>query len=187
MGCHFLLQGIFLTQGSKPGLLHCRQTLYHMSHPGSRGRGHKAGNANCTQTLLQLDKRSQNKYPSVTRPWSWDEACPALQMAPSNPFTTPSQTGNPLHWLPVPYLFAQCLNFGSVTAPCGPICVFMGLLLLCESPFVAACSCNSSFSGVVFFSIRRPAVLVSYQSWYDIFLLTVYTKYFLIHIKFFDQ
>ena len=26
--CHFLLQGIFLTQGSNPGLLHCRQILY---------------------------------------------------------------------------------------------------------------------------------------------------------------
>ena len=24
VGCHFLLQGIFLTQGLKPGLLHCR-------------------------------------------------------------------------------------------------------------------------------------------------------------------
>ena len=27
VGCHFLLQGIFPTQGSNPGLLHCRQTL----------------------------------------------------------------------------------------------------------------------------------------------------------------
>ena len=27
VGCRFLLQGIFLTQGSKPGLPHCRQTL----------------------------------------------------------------------------------------------------------------------------------------------------------------
>ena len=27
MGCHFLLQGIFLTQGRSPGLLHYRQTL----------------------------------------------------------------------------------------------------------------------------------------------------------------
>ena len=27
IGCHFLLQGIFLTQGSNPGLLHSRQTL----------------------------------------------------------------------------------------------------------------------------------------------------------------
>ena len=32
MGCHFLLQGIFLTQGSNPGLLHCRQILYHLSY-----------------------------------------------------------------------------------------------------------------------------------------------------------
>ena len=31
----FLLQGIFLTQGSNPGLLHCRQILYHLSHQGS--------------------------------------------------------------------------------------------------------------------------------------------------------
>ena len=30
--CHSLLQGIFPTQGSHPGLLHCRQILYQMSH-----------------------------------------------------------------------------------------------------------------------------------------------------------
>ena len=35
VGCHFLLQGIFLTQGSNPGLPHCRQMLYHLSHLGS--------------------------------------------------------------------------------------------------------------------------------------------------------
>ena len=35
MGCHALLQGIFSTQGSNPGLLHCRQILYHLSHQGS--------------------------------------------------------------------------------------------------------------------------------------------------------
>ena len=38
MGCHFLLQGIFLTQGSNPGLPHCRQMLSHLSHQGSVGR-----------------------------------------------------------------------------------------------------------------------------------------------------
>ena len=32
---HSLLQGIFLTQGSNLGLLHCRQILYHLSHQGS--------------------------------------------------------------------------------------------------------------------------------------------------------
>ena len=30
VGCHFLLQGIFLTQGLILGLLHCGQTLYHL-------------------------------------------------------------------------------------------------------------------------------------------------------------
>ena len=33
-----LLQGIFLTQGSNPGFLHCRQILYHLSQQGSPKR-----------------------------------------------------------------------------------------------------------------------------------------------------
>ena len=32
--CHSFLQGIFLAQELKLGLLHCSQTLYHLSHPG---------------------------------------------------------------------------------------------------------------------------------------------------------
>ena len=35
MGCHFLLQGIFPTQELNPGLLHCRQIFYQLSHEGS--------------------------------------------------------------------------------------------------------------------------------------------------------
>ena len=34
-GLHFLLQGIFLTQGSNSGLSHCRQILYCLSHQES--------------------------------------------------------------------------------------------------------------------------------------------------------
>ena len=34
VGCHFLLQRIFPTQGLNPGLPDCRQTLYHLSHQG---------------------------------------------------------------------------------------------------------------------------------------------------------
>ena len=34
MDCHFLLQGIFPTEGSNLGLLHCRQILYCLSHQG---------------------------------------------------------------------------------------------------------------------------------------------------------
>ena len=37
VGCHALLQGIFLTQVSNAGLPHCRQILYHLSHQGSQG------------------------------------------------------------------------------------------------------------------------------------------------------
>ena len=35
VGCHALLQGIFPTQGSNPGLMHCRQILYLLSHQES--------------------------------------------------------------------------------------------------------------------------------------------------------
>ena len=34
-GCHALLQGIFPTQASNPGLSHCRWCLYHLSNQGS--------------------------------------------------------------------------------------------------------------------------------------------------------
>ena len=35
VGSHFLLLGIFLTQGSNPSLLYCRKILYHLSHQGN--------------------------------------------------------------------------------------------------------------------------------------------------------
>ena len=34
-GSHSFLQRIFPIQGSNPGLLHCRQIFYHLSHQGS--------------------------------------------------------------------------------------------------------------------------------------------------------
>ena len=35
VGCHFLLQGIFPTQGLNPGLRHCRLMLYRLNHQGN--------------------------------------------------------------------------------------------------------------------------------------------------------
>ena len=49
MGCHFLLQVISLTQGSNPGLPHCRQTLYRLSHQGRPERVTVLGN--CMRVL----------------------------------------------------------------------------------------------------------------------------------------
>ena len=39
VGSHSLLQGIFLTQGLNPGLLHCRRVLYRGSQREAHGRG----------------------------------------------------------------------------------------------------------------------------------------------------
>ena len=33
VGCHSLLRGIFLTQGSNPGILYCRRILSHQGSP----------------------------------------------------------------------------------------------------------------------------------------------------------
>ena len=66
VGCHFLLQGIFLTPGSNPGLLHCRQTLYRLSHQGS-----PCGLAGKKSTYNAGDLGSiPGFYPWVTKiPW----------------------------------------------------------------------------------------------------------------------
>ena len=37
VGSRCLLQGLFPTQGSNAGLLHCRRILYQLSHKGNRG------------------------------------------------------------------------------------------------------------------------------------------------------
>ena len=54
VGCHSFLQGIFPAQGSNPGLLHCRQILYFLSHQGS------------TESLEVLIKHTNSKAPSLT-------------------------------------------------------------------------------------------------------------------------
>ena len=42
--CDFLLQGIFLTQGLNPGLLHRRQILYQLSHTHTHTHTHIKSN-----------------------------------------------------------------------------------------------------------------------------------------------
>ena len=77
VGCHVLLQGIFLTQGSNPGLLYCRQALYHLSYQRSPIRGATAKRSHCNEKpkhqnrksspyLLQLEKTCVLKWRSST-------------------------------------------------------------------------------------------------------------------------
>ena len=44
---HFLLQGIFLTQGSNPGIPHCRQILYQLSYCFPGGASGKEPTCQC--------------------------------------------------------------------------------------------------------------------------------------------
>ena len=61
VGCHYLLQGIFLAQGLNLGLLHCRQILYLLSHQGSP-----------TDTLLENRNEEEQRQQSFAKrpPWS---------------------------------------------------------------------------------------------------------------------
>ena len=65
VGFHFLLQGTFPTQGSNPGLLHCGQILYHLSHQGStlfpqKYITIKKNNNIVIEELILLDKLFKN-------------------------------------------------------------------------------------------------------------------------------
>ena len=52
VGCHFLLQEIFPIQRLNRGLLHRRQTLYHLSHQGSFHPWNEDSNSCPLQELL---------------------------------------------------------------------------------------------------------------------------------------
>ena len=63
-GCHFLLQGIFPTQGLNPRLLHYRWILYHLSHPGSHKLGKEIG--------TQVQEARKNDSPMLSRVLSFN-------------------------------------------------------------------------------------------------------------------
>ena len=58
VGCHALLQGIFPTQGSSPGLSHWRWILYDLSHQGS-------------PTILEWVAYPFSRRSSRPRNWTW--------------------------------------------------------------------------------------------------------------------
>ena len=78
VGCHFLLQGIFLTQGSNSGLLLFRQTLTHLSDQGSPTVPEMGLNQNqkggLTLTCGQV--MGTTLQGTVGCFWGWTRACP---------------------------------------------------------------------------------------------------------------
>ena len=61
VGCHSHFQGIFLTQGSNLGLLHCMLIIYHLSHQGSPKKHIKLNTFFDTQKSCTCNKLCQNK------------------------------------------------------------------------------------------------------------------------------
>ena len=54
MGSHSLLQGVFPVQGLNPGLLCCRQTLYHLSYREALPASSKEGGNATLNTLRHV-------------------------------------------------------------------------------------------------------------------------------------
>ena len=62
VGSLSLLQGIFPSQGSNPGLLHCRRILYQLSHKWSPLRPILYFSSLCTEVLHQKAVSSRNTF-----------------------------------------------------------------------------------------------------------------------------
>jgi len=56
VGSYFLLQGIFPTQGSNPGLLHYRHMLYQVSHQGGPRRSSKNRKVTLSEGKFTLER-----------------------------------------------------------------------------------------------------------------------------------
>ena len=79
MNCHSL-KGIFQTQGSNLGLLHCRQILYHLNHQGSPTEGplvHKA-----LPPYSPVEERDINRKITLRKIWSCTEESEGKQGIP---------------------------------------------------------------------------------------------------------
>ena len=101
VGCRALLQGIFPTQGSKLGLLHWRQILYHPPPNGS------------TPTLVPAGPAQAQATHSLTIA----RACPHElelpgKLSPNPPLSRGAQR---TQWTTPPGTLSQCLALGRVT------------------------------------------------------------------------
>ena len=71
MGCHFLLQGIFLTQGSNLGLPHCRQMLYRLCHQGSQPVNPAIPGTKAAGNDLIMPQKERRAFLPAVCGWCW--------------------------------------------------------------------------------------------------------------------
>ena len=67
MGCHFLLQGIFLTKGSNPGLPHCRQ---HQGSPRKSSLTRKEVPGYYSEQILSIEIVGAKQRITITKTFS---------------------------------------------------------------------------------------------------------------------
>ena len=80
VGCHFLLQGIFPTQGSNPCLSHCRQTLYHLRYQKAECQRIHAFELCCWRRLLRVLWTSRRSTQSVLKEINSDYSLEGLML-----------------------------------------------------------------------------------------------------------
>ena len=119
-GSHFLLQGIFPTQGSNPGPPHCRQIPYHLSHQGS---------------LWDIDKELNLDYNGGQNVcWIWTE----LGANAVEDFASKSLAMNSWHLWDAHHSFTEAFS------PPGKPCLCLSEF---SSPYLTSTSCiNISFT-----------------------------------------
>ena len=99
MGCHTLLQGVFPTQGSNQGPLHCRRILYHLSHQGSPIAHSDLAVSSClslTRAATQWDSDSLRFGLFLCQEPCWPQ--PGLQLT----LAVSDAHGLPIHCCPCP-------------------------------------------------------------------------------------
>ena len=97
VACYFLLQGIFPTQGSNPGLPHCRQTLCHLSHQGSPRRQVRwSGIPSSLRTFHNLLWSTVKGFPIVSETGDVFLEFPCFLHDPINPGNLISSSSAPL-------------------------------------------------------------------------------------------
>ena len=163
VGCQALLQGVFPTQGSNPGLPLHRRILYHLSHqksPNKRPRRDTLSIRLCGQHLLPVlifapflscpplwllaSSHTVTRHKASTRPYSCFP-----KPTPSTP-THPHHPGNRIHPLPIHFspecIFANGHSVSSRHMPCLPQQDFQGIkfcLFYCTNKREPTCQCRT--------------------------------------------
>ena len=121
MGCHALLQGIFLTQGSNPHLLYCRQVLYPQGSP----------NFLPTLTLYAFSASTALVSRLILNPPGKQDSLPASPVTSSQP--EPPRGSLTLHHASISLPLLQrdnILSFPGNPFPLPKHCFFTSYLLL---------------------------------------------------------